>query len=369
MVSSTKTVPVNQQQQTETKLTTDENSKNPQTPTEQMSENSSVVPQESVFLIESGRSTGSKTLALAKRIVDSDLPSKTKLRESKHANEIEDNYPVGKNAIISDISKQFLSPIEKTVDKTNPDVNAPGNSIIKDSTGISAVITKESVVTDQNRETAVAKKEKVQKKKNSFFFLSVAAGPDLSFVGGNRSGTARLAGGIGLGYRMKNGLSLRTGFYSGRKIYSASSGSYNPPPVFAQLYPILENVDADCKVYEIPVSIHYNFGKSEKQNWFAGAGLSTLLMKKEDYVYSYKNNAAGPTYTSSWSIQNENKHYFSVLTLSGGYQRQLSKRVAISAEPYLKIPLQGVGYGKVKLNSTGIMLNLFFQPFQPATKK
>jgi hypothetical protein len=91
-------------------------------------------------------------------------------------------------------------------------------------------------------------------------------------------------------------------------------------------------------------------------------------MKKETYNYFYKHNATGPTYTQKWTLQNENKHLFSVLTFSGGYQRNISNRFFISAEPYIKIPLSGVGFGKVKLNSAGAQFTIGVKPFVKKTK-
>lgn len=207
------------------------------------------------------------------------------------------------------------------------------------------------------------KKGKTKNKKNNFFFLSLSAGPDISFVSSGKAGSVNIVGGAGFGYSMKNGISFRTGFYSGRKVYTTSPEAYHPPAGFSQYYPILGNIAADCMVYEIPLSVSYNFNSKTKGNWFAGAGVSSLIMKREEYAFDYKYTANGPTYKGNWSVNNENKHFFSVLTLSGGYQMPLNKAVYLSAEPYLKIPLQGIGYGKVNLNSTGVMFTLSVKPF------
>ena len=211
------------------------------------------------------------------------------------------------------------------------------------------------------------KKQAIQKTKNrksNFFFVSLSAGPDISYTTGGQLGTTKLTGGIGLGYTFNNRLSLRTGFYSGRKVYAASPDAYNPPPIFWNYYPYLEKVDADCKVYEIPVLASYHFGKPGKRHWFVSAGLSSLIMKQEDYHYTYKYTPNGTTHYRDWSVKNENKHFFSVATVSGGYQKNIGKSITLTAEPYLKLPLGGVGYGKVKLNSTGILFSVLVKPFQ-----
>ena len=213
------------------------------------------------------------------------------------------------------------------------------------------------------------KKEKVKSKKGNSFFFTLSAGPDVSGTGGDKLGKTKLLAGGGLGYTFKDRLTIRSGFYSGRKIYTSSPGSYHPPASFWNYYPNLEKVEADCKVYEIPLSLSYNFGHSSKQNWFVSAGISSYLMKKETYNYFYKYTAGGPTIQRKWTIKDENKHYFSILTLSGGYQKNIGKSFSIMVEPYFKLPLSGVGFGKVKLNSGGVLFTLSFKPLLQAAGK
>ncbi len=222
-------------------------------------------------------------------------------------------------------------------------------------------------LTNKDRESlakkSAEKKTKIKNKKGNNFFFTLSAGPDLSFSGNDKLGKTKLLAGAGLGYTIKDRFTIRSGFYSGRKVYTASPDSYHPPAIFWNYYPYLEKIDADCKVYEIPLTLSCHFGHSSKQNWFASAGLSSYLMKKESYNFYYKINPTSPTIQRKWTIQDENKHYFSVLTLSGGYQKNFGKSFTIMAEPYIKLPLSGVGYGKVKLNSGGLLITVGFKPF------
>ena len=163
--------------------------------------------------------------------------------------------------------------------------------------------------------------------------------------------------GAGLSYNFKKRVTVRAGFYSSKKIYTATPDQYNAP-----IYPNLTEIYADCRVYEIPVSLSYNFWQRKNHNWFGSAGLSSFLMKNEYYDYRYK-TPTGYTYNYKKEISNENKHYFAVLTLSGGYQYQLNKKISLQAEPYVKLPLSGIGLGKVKLNSSGILFTVTVLPF------
>jgi hypothetical protein len=178
-----------------------------------------------------------------------------------------------------------------------------------------------------------------------------------------------LAYGAGLGYRVSKRFSIHSGFYIGRKVYTAAPEDYNPPTNFWTYYPNLKHVDADCNVFEVPINIYYDLGISEKQNWFISTGLSSIFMKKEEYNYYYKPINSPQYVYYSKTLENKNKHYFSILNLSGGYARKLSSTVSVKAEPYAKIALTGIGYGKVKLNSGGILFSATIQPFNSTSKK
>ena len=233
-----------------------------------------------------------------------------------------------------------------------------------------AIDTKITDIKEENQpvKDSKAKTTKSKTKKTNSFFFSLSAGPDVSFASGGKPGTTKPLTGAGLGYVFNNRVTIRTGFYSGRKIYSASPDAYHPPAAFYTYYPYLEKVDADCKVYEIPLSVSYNFSRTPKQYWFASTGLSSYLMKKETYTYFYKQSPAGSTYNKKWTITDENKHYFSTLTLSGGYQRSINRNVSFLIEPYIKLSLSGVGYGKVKLNSGGVLFSVVIKPFAKKDK-
>ena len=229
----------------------------------------------------------------------------------------------------------------------------------------------ENKVEEQKEEPKEAKPATVektnnkQKNKSSFannFFVTASAGPDFSAVGGN-AGELRLAYGAGIGYQISKKFSVRTGFYAARKVYSADPEDYHPPTNFWNYYPNLENIDANCKVYEIPVTVEYKISSNNKESWFASAGLSSLLMKEETYEYYFKPNSSPNYITYTKKIHDQNKHYFSVLNLSGGYTRVLNKNISLQAEPYIKIALDGVGYGKVNLNSGGILFSAIIKPF------
>lgn len=222
----------------------------------------------------------------------------------------------------------------------------------------------EPILADSKKATSGIKKSILKNFAVLFF-----AGPDISAVGISNMGKLKLVYGAGIGYKISNRFSVRSGFYVGKKVYSANPEDYNPPASFWAYYPNLKRIDADCKIYEIPVSLDYHFGISKKQSWFVSAGVSGLFMKKEVYNYYFK-PAYSPQYIyNSRSYNNKNKFYFPILNLSGGYAKKISPLFTIQAAPYFKIAMTGVGYGKVRLNSSGILFTVSIPPFHTTTNK
>jgi hypothetical protein len=271
---------------------------------------------------------------------------------------------IQKSDIVSDAGNDISD--KKNFKPANDITTAPVKNEIPASeitTGVNKTNIKDTVsalAVESKNESPESKKQKPKKKGS--FMITLSAWADVSAVGIDKIGTAAMQYGGGIGYNFSNGITLRTGFYAGKKIYSADSADYNPPAAWWQYYPGLKKIDADCKIYEIPLFISYNFRPVKNHSWFVSSGISSVIMKRETYDYLYK-GAWNQYVTTRRTYNNENKHFFSVLTLSGGYTYNLNKRVAFSAEPYFKMPLTGIGFGKIKLNSSGVLFSMSVKPF------
>jgi hypothetical protein len=201
------------------------------------------------------------------------------------------------------------------------------------------------------------KKENILPKKKSWYLLA-SIGPDASNVKllsfKNSVITPRY--GAGIGYQINKRFSIQTGFYAGRKKYVAGANDYSDAkdPYLSSMN--INKVEANCLIFDIPVTVRYNFILRPKTTFFATAGISSFIMKKEDYDYyytSYNNN-----YEWSHSYTG-NKNLFSIAAISIGIERKISRSFSIQAEPSVNIPIAaGVGEGTVKLFSTDIQLGV-----------
>lgn len=185
--------------------------------------------------------------------------------------------------------------------------------------------------------------------------LAISAGPDLNSTTALVGGKTSVAVGIGIEVGLSNKLSVQTGLNYGSKNYDASGYDYtfSNPNVQANI----TNIQALCKVLEIPLKASYNVSDNQSRSIDVNAGLSSYLMLKENYVFQYQPSLNRKDRVSE--VNNANQHFFSVLELSATYHIKLkSKKLALGFEPYVKIPLGGIGEGNVRLKSSGVSLKL-----------
>ncbi len=320
-------------------------------------------------------STGNSSIN--KPVVESQIFSKSKNnKEQKNYTEVI-NTEKG-FTIRSDENKNIIGHSDDLLVKSDNDVAESSNTYLPEEfikqKITNRVIGLKNVFNDKIFAPGTLKADKIidAKRKNSYsvkknkfensFSLSLSAGPDVSAISLNRIGRVEMLYGAGIGYKFGKRWQLRTGFYSVKKIYEAKPSDYKPPSTFWTYYPDLVDIDANCSVKEIPLILNYTFKRNPKKSLFGSAGISSYFMKRETYDYTSKNSLGQPRY-KSYTIYNQNKHYLSSLRLSAGYERTFNNTISITAEPYLNLPLSGVGFGKVKLNSTGLLFSVNVKPF------
>lgn len=189
---------------------------------------------------------------------------------------------------------------------------------------------------------------KKEKKKRSGFDGGITLGPDYNIAPSFRMGKLGFNGGLFLRYRVNNRLSVSVAAVYAKKVYGATREDYKFD------YPVnYVKIDADCNVIDVPLNVNYIFRETPKSTWSAMAGASSYFMLKEKYDYYWANNTK-----RTREFSNQNQHYFSVLNLGVTYERKTSGRLKWGLQPYIKVPMAGVGEGKVKLSSAGVSLQL-----------
>lgn len=266
------------------------------------------------------------------------------------------------NLLLNSISNLPLKVVDKVA---NFDEHLTTSTLLIDTMEISDRDKKlMDTITDTKFEnsTSTNKKESKQSKQSRFYYIAAVGmeTTDVKFLS-SKNGTVAPKFGFGIGYQLNNKFSIQTGFNASHKKYIATAQDYNVKPgTYLSTVDIIK-VDANCLVYEIPISVRYNAFQNNSNSFYATVGLSSFIMKREDYKYDYIHNNIPNS--SNWTYTG-NENLFSIITLSAGYDKKLKNGFYIFGEPSISIPIAGVGDGKVKLYSMGIQLGVKYQPFK-----
>ena len=193
------------------------------------------------------------------------------------------------------------------------------------------------------------KKTTTASKQSKGFYVGLFAGPDVSTVKFQSVNNVGFSLGALIGYRFNNRLSVETGLIWDKKYYYSNGEYYkkNGTPL-----PPTTSLDGSCSMFEIPVAIRFDFATKKNHGFFAKTGLSSYLMTSENYTFNY------PTYSAPWKNNDLKNNIFSILQVSGGYERVINDKTKMRVEPYVKIPLQGIGNGDMPIASFGIYIGI-----------
>ena len=197
-------------------------------------------------------------------------------------------------------------------------------------------------------------------KSNQKLIIGIVAGPDVSAVKNNFMNQSGFNTGLLLGYKISDRWSLHSGALYTKKKYAAKGKDFHPPKNYWINNVYLHQLEGDCSMFDIPINVRYAIPSGKKHNLFFSAGLSTYLMNKETYRYDYTLN--GIESNSEWTNNKNSAFLFSILNVSAGFEKKINNTFSIQAEPYLKAPLKGIGFGNMQLNSYGIYFSLIYKP-------
>jgi hypothetical protein len=179
--------------------------------------------------------------------------------------------------------------------------------------------------------------------------LALLGAPDLNSVNSLNGGQMGVNVSLLLSVKLTNKLSVTTGAAYAIKPYQSSFAQYN-----SNFNPAVQptNVAANCQVLDVPVNINYQVYTKGSNSFTLGTGLSSYFMLKEKYRFDYDEASGAQAYTIM--IAGRNQHILGVLNLNATYQRRINSKFSAVIQPYLKLPLTGIGNGQVNLKSTGV---------------
>jgi hypothetical protein len=202
-------------------------------------------------------------------------------------------------------------------------------------------------------------------------------GPDYTNAGGIANNQIGNNIGVTLGYYLTGNLSINTGFIYTNKFYWSNAHNYryqqnvNVPPIgYPGTYaapPPIDYINGASNIWELPLTLRYDFVHHEKTRFFANAGLSSYFIMKQTYIYFFHSGQNPLAYKI---IDDEQSNYwFGIADFSVGFEAEIGKGFSFQAEPFLKLPLQNMGRENLKLTSYGFLLSFKYAPVLSRTKK
>ncbi|MEO7802382.1 MAG: hypothetical protein ABIR81_10295 [Ginsengibacter sp.] len=192
--------------------------------------------------------------------------------------------------------------------------------------------------------------------KSKNFYLGLVAGIDFSRVRSRTFTYPKYSAGVVFGLQSTSGLSFETGAIFTRKNYK-SEGRYFKMGKVRSGMPggmIINDLEGQSALIEIPIKVKYDVISKRNAGVFIAGGLSSYLMIKERNIYNVTLNGGQQTITGVY-----NKSHFlipAVVSISLGYEYKVSKSLKVRLEPFVKIPLQGIGIGSLPVTSAGLQV-------------
>ncbi|MGI8951534.1 MAG: outer membrane beta-barrel protein [Chitinophagaceae bacterium] len=257
------------------------------------------------------------------------------------------------------ISKTQLQP---AINKINGNNNNQQNAAAPQATSSinSSLNEKNNTINLVNNDSAanyqqIKAKQKI-KNNQSGFYMGLFVGPDVSTIKFQSIKSSGYSLGLLAGYQFNKYLSVETGVLWDKKKYYTEGKYFNKQRTSIPANVDLINMDGSCNMFEIPLNVKYNFAENKKGKFFVAAGLSSYIMKKENY--DYLGEVYGQQYYSNKTYNNSTNNFFSVMHVSVGYEHKLNGIGNLRIEPYAKIPLSGIGIGKLPVLSTGLYIGI-----------
>ena len=155
-------------------------------------------------------------------------------------------------------------------------------------------------------------------------------------------------------YHFRRTWSISAGIISSHKKYTGDGEYYKPPKGYWKANTngiIPKTVDGSCNILEIPVMLQYIIAEAGRSKFLVAAGASSYVMLNESYHYNFEE--PNPGAKEGWNSKQSSSFLFNMVNLSIAYEYQILPRFRLGVEPYLKIPIDDIGWSNLKLYSAG----------------
>lgn len=199
-----------------------------------------------------------------------------------------------------------------------------------------------------------------RQQKVSRFSLGLVGAPDLTTVGSvSNLHTPGYKFGLTAEYQLSSRLAISTGIVHSTVRYSDRSEQYQPPGYLSGGVAPNE-ITGECIILDVPITLKLDVLTYDNSRIFATAGVSSYIMLNEEYNFNYENQY-NEERIESWSDRTGTRHWLSNAGFSVGYEYDVHPSWSVRAEPFIRIPMQEVGWANVRLFSMGSFVSINYR--------
>ncbi len=161
--------------------------------------------------------------------------------------------------------------------------------------------------------------------------------------------------GLIAGYQTTPSLSIESGILFTKKQYKSDGEYFKPKPGTMPENMLVKSLESQASFIEIPLNVKYQL-PILKNKTFVSAGVSSFIMTNEKNDYRAVIGGQEQAVKSSY---NSMKNYIGAeINLSAGFAQPLNSKLNLRIEPFVQIPIKGMGVGVMPVTSMGLHLIL-----------
>lgn len=192
--------------------------------------------------------------------------------------------------------------------------------------------------------------------------IGISLAPDFTSVNSLAGDKPGSTFGITADYQLIDKWHIHTGFLLSHKNYTAAQEDYHVPYDYYRMNNMHDVyfVKGTINLFEIPLSLRYDFSVAGNTVFFVSGGLSSYLLTHENCNYYF--DLFGRTVCQEFKYDGHQNTLLSTVDLSMGVETGLSNSMSLLIVPYMKIPTSGIGFGNIEMNSVGVEFALKYAP-------
>jgi hypothetical protein len=238
------------------------------------------------------------------------------------------------------------SPVLVLKNKQKAIVELPGAEEVE--TGEAESVIREEQVSDPNDRVTMPR-----------LSLLLSFSPDFSGTSLSQYSAPGKAFGAMIHYHIRSRWSVSAGIIKNNKQYTGKGEDYQPPAGYWNYYTngkIPNSIYGACDVLEFPLMVQYTIRQNGKNKLLASAGTSSYVMLKESYQYQF--DEPNPGARERWDSRSSSRFLLNMVNFAVAYEREVFPGFMIGVEPYVKIPIEEIGWVNLKLFSTGAAVTM-----------